>query len=144
MSGSGIPTDGGLLGRVRDAVRDRLERPRGSKAGTVIEVRGAGPDDRAALAAKLQDEHERPVFRLSPEDLVAAPHDRAAAVLRLLDAAEVAGAIPMLDAADHLVTDRAAAIGLEERLRSFPGLVVIATDGVSPLQAVVTQTILRG
>lgn len=144
MSGTGIPIDGGLLGRFRDAVRDRLERARGDGPGGVIEVRGAGPVERAALVAELEQDHERPVFRLSPEDLVAPPHARAAAALRLLDAAEAAGAIPMLDAADHLVTDRAAAIGLEERLRSFPGLVVIATDGLSPLQAVVDQTILRG
>lgn len=144
MSGNLPGVDAGLFERFRDAVGHRLERRRDDDPGTVIEVRGTSAVQRTALVKRLQDEHDRPVFRLAPEDLVAAPHDRAAAVLRLLDAAEVAGAIPLLEAAETLAPDPAAAIGIKERLHAFRGLVVIATDGPSAFKELVADTVQPG
>ncbi|HKJ55842.1 MAG TPA: hypothetical protein VJ978_07625 [Nitriliruptoraceae bacterium] len=141
MSSTDGPGGSDWLGNLRDNLRDVLPDADRSDTTTVIEVRGASPVQRADLVTRLESEHERPVFRLTPGDLVAAPHERAAAALRLLDAAEVAGAIPMLDAVDDLLPDRAAAVALEDRLRTFPGVVVLSNHGPSRLAAVVTKSL---
>ena len=129
------------LEALRDGLPDAFPRGERANASTIIEVRGADPVQRAEVVRRLEQEHDRPVFRLAASDLVAPPHKRAAACLRLLDAAEVAGAIPMLDAVDELVVDRAAAVALEDRLRGFPGVVVVSSHGPSRLAAVVDRSI---
>ncbi len=141
MSTHDRPADRGWLGTLRDNLRDVLPRGAGADTTTVIEVRGASPSQRAELVQRLEQEHDRPVFRLAVGDLAAPPERRAVAALRLLDAAQVAGAIPMLDAVDDLVPDRATIVALEDRLRTFPGLVVLVNRGPSRLAAVVTATL---
>lgn len=129
----------GLPSAVVDAIGDLFDGRGSDDPGTVLAVVGTTPDDRDRLAASLAKDHDAPVFRLAPEDLVAPPYERMAAVLRLLDAAEVAGAVAMVDAANHLAPDRAAEIGLAERLARHRGLVVLVGDlpGRSPLDDVI-------
>lgn len=123
-SPTGVPG----LSVVIDAIGELVDRRAVDDPGRVVAVGGTTPSELDRLAATLATAHEVPVFRLAPEDLVAPPYDRMAAVLRLLDAAEVAGAVALVDAADGLAPDRAAEIGLAQRLANHRGVVVLVGD----------------
>lgn len=88
---------------------------------------------------------DRPLFRLSPEDLAAPPVRRTAALLALVDAAQVAGAVLLVDAAETLAPDPAAAAAVRLRLGDWDGgVVLLATDrdeDGSDLVDVVTGTV---
>lgn len=141
MSGS-LGRPGPRPGSFADRIGDRLDEviagaltaaEEGARRQKVImRVPGTDTKSRARLAERLAAEHDVPVFRLAVQDLVAAPHVRMAAVLALLDAADVAGGIAMLDAADHLAPDPAAQVGLDERLQSSEGIVVLLSDRTGP------------
>lgn len=141
MSITDGPARSAWLRTLRDSLRDVLSTGDRTDVGQVIEVRGAGPSQRAELVENLEADYDRQVFQMAASDLVAPPHERAAAALRLLDAALAAGAIPMLDAVDDLVPDRAAIVALEDRLRDFPGVVVLSNEEPSKLRRVVDQAI---
>lgn len=95
------------------------------------ELRGGNVTEHAVVAQAVAASVSAPLFRLALQDLVAEPHARARAVLSLLDAAEVAGAAVLLDAADHLAPDAASAAALRQRLAAHSGLVVLSTSGPS-------------
>lgn len=138
---TGIP---GLPPHVVDAISNLVGGRVFDDPGTVLAVVGTTPAELDRLAATLSTDHEAPVFRLAPEDLAAPPHQRMAAVLALLDAAEVAGAVAMVDAANHVAPDRAAEIGLAQRLAHHRGVVVLVGDlpNRSPLDDVVDDLVL--
>lgn len=142
-AGPGPDPGGGILARLREILGERLARARADEdPNTVIEVRSAGTTEFEAFVTRLEAEHDLPVFRLALADLAAPPGQRVLAALRLLDAAEVGGAIPLLEVANHLADDPAGVVALATRLRAFPGLVVIATDAPSPLGEVVDRVIV--
>lgn len=137
------PPGGPGLSVVIEAIGALVDRRAVDDPGRVVVVTGRTPAELDRLAAKLATGHDAPVFRLAPEDLVAPPHGRIAAVLRLLDAAEVAGAVAMVDAADAVAPDRAAEIGLAQRLANHRGVVVLVGDvrDRSPLGDVVEDLV---
>lgn len=142
--GAGPDPGTGIMAGLREVLDERLARVRADDPTTIIEVRSTSALELDGFVTQLQDVRDLPVYRLALADLAAAPHERVRAALRLLDAAEIAGAIPLLEAANHLAADPAGVVAMTERLRAFPGLVVLATDAPSPLHAVVDQIIMGG